>query len=118
MIDNPPFLKLDQPCDQAVDWLVIRFNLVGLSVIRTFDLQIARQAQLACTCPHHGTDICDCQMVVLMVYAGDREPVTLIAHGSSGQTWVSVVDTPQQRADRRLEMTIRQTVSRSFATSK
>jgi len=118
MIDNSPFLKLDQPCDQAVDWVVDRFKQAGLSVMRTFDFQVARQAQLACPCPHHGTELCDCQMVVLLVYEANRQPVSLIAHGSNGQTWFSMVDTPQQRADPRLEMTIRQTVSRSLAASK
>jgi hypothetical protein len=34
----------------------------------------------------------------------------LIAHGHDDQTWFYVVDTPQQRADPRLEMAIRQTL--------
>jgi hypothetical protein len=114
MNDNSPILKVDKPCDQAVDLVVDRFNQVGLLVIRTFDLQVAREAQFTCPCPHHGTNLCDCQMVVLLVYAGNREPVTLIAHGYNNQTWFSVVDTPQQRADPRVTMRIRQVVSQSL----
>ena len=68
-------------------------------MLRTFDLQIARQAQTSCPCPHHGTDQCDCQLVVLLVYQDHREPLAIVAHGYEGQTWFSVVDTPQQRAD-------------------
>ncbi len=110
MSDNSSFLTVNQPCGDAVNRVVNRLNRVGLSVTRTFDLQVARQAQTACSCPNHGTSQCDCQMVVLLVYAGRGEPVTLIAHGNDEQTWLSVVDTPQQRADPYVEATIRQVV--------
>jgi len=112
MSENTPFLKLEQPCDVAVDWLAAQVSRAGLSVMRTFDLQVARHAQAVCPCPHHGTDQCDCQMVVLLVYQVGQQPITLMAHGYSGQTWFSVVDTPQQRADPRLEAVIRQLVER------
>jgi hypothetical protein len=118
MNDNSPILTLDQPCDDAVHWVVDKVSQAGLSVISTFDLQVARHAQIVCPCPHHGTDQCDCQMVVLLVYADNREPVTLIAHGYNGQTWFSVVDTPQQRADPHVETTIRQIVAQSLPFSK
>jgi hypothetical protein len=51
-------------------------------------------------------------MVVLLVYgsggytSSDHQPVSVVAHGHNGQTWFSVVDTPQQRADPRLEAAI------------
>ena len=117
MSDNSPLLTLPQPCDEAVDWVVDRINQMGLSVIRTFDLQVARNANMACPCPHHGSGQCDCQMVVLLVYAGHREPVSLIAHGYNQQTWFSVVDTPQQRADPRVEATIRKVVLQPLLSS-
>jgi hypothetical protein len=78
-----------------------------LRVFRTFDLQLVRRAQVNCPCPHHGTAQCNCQMVVLLVYDGRSEFVSLVVHGHSGQTWFSIVDTPQQRADPRLEAAIR-----------
>ena len=112
MSENTPFLKLEQPCDVAVDWLAAQVSRAGLSVMRTFDLQVARHAQAVCPCPHHGTDQCDCQMVVLLVYQVGQQPITLMAHGYSRQTWFSVVDTPQQRADPCLEAMIRQLVER------
>jgi hypothetical protein len=111
MSDNSPFLTLEQPCDVAVDWLTDRFSQSGLSVIRTFDLQVARDSQVICPCPHHGTEQCDCQMVVLLVYASTPQPVTIIAHGYNNRTWFSVVDTPQQRADPRLEAIIRRLIA-------
>ena len=115
--DYSPILTLNQPCNDAVDWLVDKINRVGLSVIRTFDLQVARDAQRVCLCPHHGTGLCDCQMVVLLVYADYREPMTLIAHGYNNHTWFSVVDTPQQRADASVEATIRQAVLQPMQSS-
>jgi hypothetical protein len=107
MVDNTPFLKLDHPCDEAVEWLASQASLAGLSVVRTFDLQAAHHDQAVCLFPHHGTDKCDCQMVVLMVYQVNRTPVTIVVQGYNNQTWFSIVDTPEQRADPRLETSIR-----------
>jgi len=78
--------------------------------MQTFDLHTARHALDDCPCPNHGTEECDCQMVVLLVYGKtsdvstplDTSPVTLILHGNDGQTWVSIADNPGQRADERL----------------
>ena len=106
MSDDSPFLTLEQPCDAAVEWLTDRVSQAGLRVMRTFNLQVARHAQVICPCPHHGTEQCDCQMVVLLVYASNPQPLTIIAHGYNNRTWFSVVDTPQQRADPLLEATI------------
>ncbi len=108
--DNAAFLMLNQPCDEAVDWLTEQARQVGLSVLRTFDLQMARHAQTSCPCPNHGSDLCDCQLVVLLVYEDHREPLAVVAHGYEGQTWFSVVDTPQQRADPFLEAALLQMI--------
>ena len=107
MSDSSPFLILEQPCGDAIDWVARQIDRAGLRVVRTFDLQVARQTQTSCPCPHHGTEQCDCQMVILLVYARECQPISIIAHGYNGQTWFSVVDTPQQHADPRLEAVIR-----------
>ena len=108
MSDSSPFLILELPCDDAIDWVARQIGSAGLQVVRTFDLNVARHTHASCPCPHHGTEQCDCQMVVLLVYGSERQPVSILAHGYNGQTWFSVVDTPQQRADPRLEAAIRQ----------
>lgn len=105
------FLFLEQPCDAAVAWVVHQVNGAGLQVLRTFDLQMARLAHTECPCTHHDTDQCDCQMVVLLIYGGNVQPISLVAHSHDGKTWFSLVDTPQQRADSGLEMTIRQALT-------
>jgi hypothetical protein len=117
MNDNTPFLMLDQPCDKAVEWVLERVSYAGLSVLRTFDLREARPTQAICLCPHHANDQCDCQMVVLLVYHYGHRPLTMIAHGYSSQTWFSMVDTPQQRADPHLEAIIRRLVQPPILTA-
>lgn len=83
------------PCQCACDWLVKRItdhlSQVGLSTLQTFDLNAARHTQKDYSCPHHGKDDCDCQMVVLLIYGCLPEPVTLVVHGNDGRTWVSFV---------------------------
>lgn len=34
----------------------------------SFDLPSVLTTPTGCICPHHGTDPCDCQMVVMLVY--------------------------------------------------
>ncbi len=110
MNSNSPFLLLEQDCREAVEWIIEQFASSGLQAVRTFDLQVARQANVECPCPHHGTEQCDCQMIVLLVYKTGHQPISIVAHGYDGQTWFSVVDSPQQRADPRLEASIRHTI--------
>jgi len=118
MSDNSPFLIIVQSYDEALDWVTSRLNSVGLHVMRTFDLQAARHTHAGCPCPHHGTEQCDCQMVVLLVYGGDNRPISMVAHSFDGRTWFSLVDTPQQRADPRLETAIIQAlITQSIAPS-
>lgn len=103
MNTNTPILILEQPYDEAVNWVTHQMSSAGLQVVRTFDLQDARShpgaAQTLCPCPHHGAEQCDCQMMILLVYGHGHHPVSLVAHAHNGQTWFSVVDTLQQRAD-------------------
>ncbi len=106
MIDNHPFLTIIQSNDEAISWATRRLNRVGLNVMRTFDLQVARNANTECPCPHHGSDQCDCQMVVLLVYGDDNQPISMVTHSFDGRTWFSLVDSPQQHADPRLEAAI------------
>ena len=108
MSDSSPFLILEQPCNEATAWVIRQISKAGLQAMRTFDLQVARSDPADCPCPHHGTDQCNCQMIVLLVYGEGYQPVSLVAHSSDGWTWFSLVDTPQQRADPRLERAIRQ----------
>lgn len=111
-----PFLSLNESCDEALPWLKQRLAAAHLPVVQTFDLHDARHALEDCACPHHGTEQCDCQMIVLLVYAGESGPATLILHGNDGQTWLSLVDRPGQPANTQTAAAIRQALEAGVAT--
>jgi hypothetical protein len=98
MIISPPFLLVNKACDEAVAEVIQQLVSANLQVLRTFDLQISRTAFPQCTCPNHGTEKCDCEFVVLLVYRDSLPPASLIAHGHNGKTWFTLVDSPEQRA--------------------
>lgn len=67
----------------------------GLQMERSFDLRIAQDADIVCSCPHHGTKLCDCQIVVLLIYGGTNNPDTVVAHSQDGRTHFSLVNNPE-----------------------
>jgi len=87
-----PFLSVDQSCDETLKWSKERLMHVGLRPVQTFDLNTARASIHDCTCPNHGTDECDCQMVVLLIYGDADKPETLILHGNGETTWLSITN--------------------------
>ena len=111
MSQNIQLVTLQANCEEATAQAVQLLAGAGLQVVRSFDLRSARLAHAECTCPHHGTAQCTCQLVVLLVYGQGGAPMSLVAHGHNGQTWLSLVDTPQQPADMKLAAKIAQTLS-------
>ena len=115
-MNTSPSLSVNQPCNEALQWTKKQLLQADLRTVQTFDLHTARVGLHGCPCPNHGTNDCDCQMVVLLVYgkAADvstplnTSPVTLILHGNDGQTWVSIANDPQQRANAKLIHSIQQ----------
>ena len=103
-----PFLSVNQSCDDTLLWMSQCLPAAGLKMLQTFDLHDARFADAGCTCPYHGTDQCDCQMVVVLIYGKVEEPATLILHGNDGQTSLSLVNTPLQHPDPSLQRKIEQ----------
>jgi hypothetical protein len=101
-----PFLVLKKDCSQAVQWISDLLNQSGLQVMQTFELNTAQFDGGLCSCPHHGTEQCDCRMVVLLVYDNGFPPASVIAHGHDGQTWFMLVDSPRQSIHTDLETAI------------
>ena len=91
-IKTGQFFIYNGPAIDAVPYFVERMQHFGLQVMRTFDLLETRGVDTACTCAHHGTEKCDCQMIVMLVYGKDNQPASLVAHGHNGQTWFSLVE--------------------------
>lgn len=80
---------------------------LGCQVVQSFNLQTARLAHSGCSCPHHGTDQCSCQMAVFLVYGKSNSPLTLILHSRDEVTEISLVDDPALLADHHLANRIR-----------
>lgn len=84
------FLIVERGCDQVLPIIISILSQRGLKVLPTFNLHSTRSDQQACPCPHHGTEQCDCQMIILLIYDNEEEPITLFLHGSNGQTRLSI----------------------------
>lgn len=111
-----PFLSIDYSCDQALQMAKTQLSEAGLSAVQTFNLNTARLGLHNCCCPNHGTEACDCQMIVLLVYGESPEPATLILHGNNGQTWISIIDSAVHRGEPQLVTRI-QRVLQSVVTA-
>jgi len=106
MYQTNPLIVLSGDSQAVITLTAESLASAGLQVVRSFDLQVARASHTDCTCPHHGTYQCNCQLVVLLVYDQDKLPVTLVAHGHDGETHLAFVDHPNQRPDPILMATI------------
>ncbi len=112
------FLSVNQSCAEALHWVDNRIQVAGMESLHTFDLKVAQSSHGECSCPHHGTSDCNCQVVFLLIYHGQNhlkdergeQPLCLMVHGHDEQTWVYIVDSPQQRPDPHLEAKLRQTL--------
>jgi hypothetical protein len=98
MIENHSveLFSIQKACDEIVAAASDLFSQCGYPVIRSFDLQRARASQSQCKCPHHGTELCDCQMIIMLIYGIQQAPVTLIFHGHDGWTYLSLAENPGQ----------------------
>ena len=117
MDQRQPILVLEKNFQETVRWTMDRLGEAGLEVLETFNLKSAVPALSACGCPHHGTDLCDCQMAVLLVYKNGYPPTSLILHGQDGRTWLTIVDSPWQWADLRTVTAIRSALRQRAETA-
>ena len=106
-----PFATIEKPGEEIISWTIQLLEKAGLRVIRTFDLREARLSHPDCPCPHHGTELCDCQMSVLLIYHGANSPASLLIHSFQETTWLYLVDTPEQPVNHGLELLIREILS-------
>ena len=112
-----PFLALKQNHDEAEAWVKEKLTGAGFRVVPTFDLQVARSAHPECPCPHHGTTECNCQLVVLLVYARYADPATLVIHGQDGKTWISIASPVETGSRHNLESSIRHILIHRYTDS-
>ena len=107
-----PFLSTNRSCEETLRWAREQLARAGLRPVQTFDLNAARAGLHECACPNHGTEACDCRMVILLVYGDAPEPLTLTLHGNNGQTWLSIADNLRQGFDAKLSAKIKQALEK------
>jgi len=98
----PREVTMTGACDEIV--AAIRRELVaaGFRVEQSFDLRSALTLVPDCTCPHHGTALCDCQYNVLLIYGQALTPASLVVHGHDHQCWIALADDSSGRSAARL----------------
>lgn len=114
MNQSKQLLTLQQRWEEAIAQAMSLLSRADLDVLRSFDLRSVRAVRSTCwcpdlsncTCPHHGTSLCDCQFVVFLIYGHASEPAVLLVYGHGGQTWFCLVNSPEQYPDPKLEETI------------
>ena len=109
-MEKAPFLIVEQHHNIAIDLVMRQVRSLGFQASMTFYLQNARLAHANCACPHHGTERCDCQLVVILIYGHGPKPATLIAHGHEGKTWFSFVDSFPQHSSQHMETLLLRTI--------
>ncbi len=71
----------------------------GFRVVRSFDLRSAMDHHGECQCPHHGTDQCTCQYVVLLAYGSTGAPIVVTVHSRDASAELQIVDDPNAPPD-------------------
>lgn len=97
MLSTNTLLTIHSDSETATSSATENLRQAGLQVVQSFDLQTARATQKDCTCPYHGTEQCNCQMVMLLIYPQVGAPATMVIHSHNEQTHISLVDSPGQR---------------------
>ena len=90
---NQPLIVMHQDCACAVTQVTTALESAGYLVQQSFNLSSARHAQSGCACDQ---DLCQYQMVILLVYAQEGPPVTLVFDSDQSQTLISLATGPSQ----------------------
>jgi hypothetical protein len=106
---------LPEDTHQVVDLLTQELCKNEIQITRSFDLQATRAVHAGCSCPHHGTKQCTCQLIVLLVSEWQNPPVTLVLEGRDGHTWVSLVVAPGEKVLPHILDLVRTTLLRETA---
>lgn len=90
---NQPLINIRLDCNSAVLQMTAALRTAGYEVLQSFDLHSAMTAHAGCNC---NSDSCTCQMVVLLVYAQEGPPATLVCDSDGFQTMLYLVNNAQQ----------------------
>lgn len=104
-------ITINLDSEAAVEQVSRRLSDDGFQIVRSFDLQTARSAHTNCSCPYHGMEGCDCQLIVLLVYNQQGQSLTLVAHSQDSKTHFELVESPQQRPQRQIKAAVLQALA-------
>jgi hypothetical protein len=104
-------LELNTNSEDTFYLIIKKLAEAGLQTTRSFDFQIAREAHTDCACPHHGTNQCDCQMIVLLVYGKGKRPATLVIHSRDELSQIFIVTPPGIHVENDLASKIRDLIA-------
>lgn len=85
MLDGKRKMTLIADWDEALSRVTHLLESRNLRVVCSFNLQMEPPLDLNCSCPHHNSEACNCSMAVLLVYAPQSPPVSLLVHGHDEQ---------------------------------
>jgi len=106
-----PLLILKDGRANAIQQMTRALHNAGLQVITSFDSRRTRIEKTDISCPHHGTAVCTCHIVVLLVYKLEEQPATLIAYGQDDDTWISLAYSPGLRPSAALQAQIKNSLT-------
>jgi hypothetical protein len=118
MAQSEVLLEVHADCEKTASLVAEKLSAAGFRVMHTFDIQFSNCDHPGCRCPHHGTDKCDCQMAILLVYGASAEPVSLVFHGRDHRTQIEWIVQPGQRVRADEELKIWKAVARPILSAE
>lgn len=99
-------MRIRAPWEQTTQRVLHLFEESGYRVTQSFDLKSAKQGlqdPSACRCPNHGTEQCNCQYQVYLLYGQASEPISLVIHGHDEWTHLSIEPEPNGSTEKLYE---------------
>ncbi len=92
---SQPLIVMYQDCESTVAQVTTALQSTGYFVQQSFNLRTALNGPSGCA---NDQDECICQMVILLVYAQEGPPATLVFDSNPSQTLLSLVTGSTQLA--------------------
>jgi hypothetical protein len=110
---SQPLIVLNQDCESTVAQATAALKSAGYFVQQTFNLRTAQNEPSGCVCDQ---EECTCQMVILLVYAQNGPPATVVFDSNPSQTHISLVTGSAQLAHPSLIGSLTQFLPNSLAS--
>lgn len=107
MFQEIPLITLNTDWNEALSRITQYLENNDLRVVCSFNLQMDFPVNFNCSCPHHNSDECNCSMAVLLVYAPEKPPVSLLIHGHEEQISFMLAASHQQYRDHEVAELVR-----------